>query len=487
MPRHLAYARLGQHRNNPRLWLQGRRLEDCGAQPGVRFDLHADPASKSLTIVLSPTGARRVSGKTMGGGRIPIIDINSSLLADVFGPADRVRVVFDRDTISVTLHPDAAAEAERRERIEHRLRQGKPLRMGSLFHGGGILDHALHSGLAMAGVKTALSFAVELEQRYLDASLRNNPVWARDGLAVNGSVDDIDPRSLGRVEMLVAGIPCTGASLSGRARRGLVHAESHPDAGHLFVAFLAVVKATQPAVVVIENVAQYANTAAMEAIRGSLRVLGYDLSETVLDGNELGALENRKRLCAVAVTKGLSFSFDGLTPVRRKEATVAEVLDPTADGWSEMAGLIAKQARDKARYADQGHGTGFKMQVLEASATSVPVIGRCYSKVRSTEPKMRHPTDKRLLRQFTPAEHARIKGIPFSLVAGEVPSIQHQILGQSVCWPAFAAVGRHLGRALAARRAVDRPARSTVGKSRALPHPAILAAAAAGPSQLALL
>ncbi|MBF0394596.1 MAG: DNA cytosine methyltransferase, partial [Alphaproteobacteria bacterium] len=314
--RHLTYFKLGQHRGAPRIWFEGRRLEDIGAMPGSRFDLRVDPATRSLTIIISESGVRRVSSKPDGR---PCLDINTKALAAVLGPVDRVRATFSPGRIVVTVHPDDAAAAERLERLNRRLNAGHALSVGSLFHGAGILDNALHAGLGVAGVKTALAFAVEVEDRFLQTSLRNNPIWTRDALAVAGSVDEVDLHALPKVDILTAGIPCTGASLAGRAKRGLDHAESHPTAGHLFVAFLAIVKATNPGIVLIENVPPYQHTASMEAIRGTLGVLGYDLHETILDAHDLGALEARKRLCAVAVTRGLPFSWEGLTAIRDRE------------------------------------------------------------------------------------------------------------------------------------------------------------------------
>jgi len=47
-------------------------------------------------------------------------------------------------------------------------------------------------------------------------------------------------------------------------------------------------------------------------------------------------------------------------------------------------------------------------------------------------------------------EHARLKGIPARIVEGLSTTVAHEVLGQSVVYPAFRAVGRALGRWLAA-------------------------------------
>lgn len=484
---HVMYAKLGDHRGNKRLWLEGRRLLDTGAVPGCRFDVAFNHASRELVITITEAGARKVSGKAKADRQHPIIDLNGPELAAVFGAeTNRVVAVFEEGKITVTVHPDVVAEEERRTRLAEKLRDGTPLAMGSLFHGAGILDAAVHQGLADAGIAAELAWAVEIEPEYLEASLRNNPAWGTDSLAICGSVDEVEVARLRKVEILTAGIPCTGTSLSGRARLRLESAEHHPRVGHLFVAFLHVVKAVQPSVILLENVTPYANTAAMQAIRASLAVMGYDLHETVLNGNDLGALEDRDRLCAVAVTKGIAFDLAALVPVREKEATVAEILDApeTEHRWSECAGLKAKQERDRATYRDQGRGTGFAMQILTAASTAIPCINALYWKWQSTTPKLRHPENPELLRQFSPAEHARAKAIPFELVAGASPTIQHTMLGQSIVFPAFQAVARLIGSALRAFAATAPVVKARVSAA-VLPFKGPRRRSFAAPAQLA--
>ncbi|MGR2492245.1 DNA cytosine methyltransferase, partial [Salmonella enterica] len=97
-------------------------------------------------------------------------------------------------------------------------------------------------------------------------------------------------------------------------------AESHEEAGSMFFNFLQFVEALNPAVVLIENVPEYQNTASMEVIRSVLSSLGYSLQERILDGNEFGVIERRKRLCVVALSHGIDgFELEKVQPVRTKE------------------------------------------------------------------------------------------------------------------------------------------------------------------------
>src|SRR5699024_8649520 len=135
--------------------------------------------------------------------------------------------------------------------------------------------------------------------KYLDASLRNNPeLWDEHSIVIESPVQDVDLRKRPpQTDLLIGGIPCTGASKSGRSKNKLTFAESHAAAGAMFFSFLEFAKAVNPAVILIENVPEYQNTASMEVIRSVLASLGYTVQERVLDGFEFGALERRQRLC----------------------------------------------------------------------------------------------------------------------------------------------------------------------------------------------
>ncbi len=108
----------------------------------------------------------------------------------------------------------------------------------------------------------------------------------------------------------------------------------------------------------------------------------------------------------VAVSEGIEFDFDQLQPPGRSQKKLGDVLENVPEdhpSWSTMAGLRAKEIRDRE------NGKNFAMQIFDADSEHVGTITKGYAKVRSTDPKLRHPTDPNLLRQFLPSEHARIK------------------------------------------------------------------------------
>lgn len=448
-------TRIGESKNVARLWLEGRKLERAGVRIGARYQLVSVKGMERLELREAPADCKdqvyTVSKRQRGGNVVPLIEVRSKVLTELFNNIERVRVAIRNGRIVVTaLHLETKIR-ERVKRLTEKLRSGEKLATASLFHGAGVVASAIHSGLLRSGVKTFVQVGVELEPDYLEASLANNlHLWDEDSIAINSDIREINWGSNAPyVEILEAGLPCTGASRAGRSKGKLAMAEEHASAGSLFVDFLDSVKALNPAYVVIENVPEYQKSASMVVIRSVLESLGYTIKEAVLNGNDFGALERRSRLVVVATTKGLPdiFDFDKLVPVRQKEGTISEVLDQIpldSERWKSYSYLADKAVRDKEA------GKGFARQLLTGSEGHCGVIGRLYAKARSTEPFIIHPENSGLSRLLTPNEHARVKAIPERIISGLCDTTAHEVLGQSVIYPLFEAIGLELGVAITA-------------------------------------
>jgi DNA (cytosine-5)-methyltransferase 1 len=421
-------AKIGENRGRPRLWLEGFKASLAGFLPGIRFSIRKDEKRTMLTLEQDVHGDRIVSRKLKGDKEVPVIDINSSEVLSIFEGYEAVRVIVQENRIRILPLAVEIAKRERLQRLKSKLANGEALSCGSVSHGGGVLDHALHKGLEEAGIKTQLAFANEIRPELLEHTRAQNDIWSADTVSLAAPLqelafDDWAMSRLPKVEALFAGLPCSGASVAGRAKIGAGHAEAHPEVGHLVVAFLAVIAKVNPAIIVLEK--PYASTGSMCILRNQLRDFGYAVHETVLQAQDWNALEHRERMCMVAVTHGMHFDFDSLVRPPKVERTVSEVLDDVpedSDLWSPMQGLKDKEARDKAAGKN--------------------------SKARSTDPKLQHPSNPDLLRHFTPAEHARLKQIPTTLIAGLGMTIAHELLGQSICYEPFRAVGRCIGKTL---------------------------------------
>lgn len=448
-------TKLGEHRGRKRVYLQGQKLEGEKFTPGKRYDVFRKDSQVLLKI--TEDGKYKVSRKNRNGRELPVIDLTAYEVAETFGDAEMLRVAIMDGRIVISVH-FLEEKVERREtRMKHRIFSGDRLRTASFFHGGGVLDSAIHAGLKDAGVDSKISIAIEQDGTFLDASLKNNPqLWDYLSVPIESPIQLVRTDQATEVDVCIAGIPCEGASIAGRTKNKLEFAESHETAGSMFYHFLSLVTALNPAVVVIENVEAYASTSSMAVIRSVLKELKYSLSERVFEGNEFGVLESRKRLCVVAFSDGLAngFDLDQVLPVREKESCISEILEDVpldSDRWKSMDYLKAKEKRDQAA------GKGFKRQLLTGGEPSCATINKSYAKLQSTGVFLVHPEDPELSRIFTPKEHARCKACPESIVDGLSDTIAHQLLGQAVCFPVFQAVGYALGSMLDSRYGMDFP------------------------------
>jgi len=439
----VVYRKIGMHKGKKRIWFEGQKLSFHGIEPGMQYSLEPDSDTHQIKIIFKKDGDLTVSRRKNKDNYLPVMDVRSDDIQAVFGDAERIRAVIHSDKIVITIHHRDIAQKERLDRIINKLLSNEALEVGSLAHGGGILDHALHTGFNMSDVKTRLNFAVEIERKYLDSSQRNNPIWDKESIAIEAPMQDVEISKLTRkIEILVAGLPCTGASISGKSKNKLSRAEEHETAGGLFIAFLNFITALQPSIIVLENVTEYQDTASMTVIRHVLTEIGYVLHETILEGNEFGALESRKRLCVVGMTKGLEgFNVDNIIPLREKEPCLNSVLETIPDDsyrWKNKDSAKAKEIKDKKA------GNGFRRNAVTGIEVKCKTIGAGYARIRQTETSLKHPS-KELERILTPREHAKVKTIPVNLIDGLSDTVAHQVLGNSVIHCAFQAVGKAIG------------------------------------------
>lgn len=453
-------TKVGINRNTPRIWVEGRKLEREGFRSGDTYNVDTSKSDR-LILVKSTTGKRTVSTKKRNGGELPIIDLNAKTLANWFDVDEKLRLTIRKGRIVIRKHYLKAVSQDRLERIRTKIRENQKLAVHSLFHGSGVLDTALHAGLAKAGVGTYVQVAVEMERKYLDLSLESNPhLFTDESVLIEAPVQDICLDHAIEAEICVLGIPCTGASTAGRAKmrdtkgeKRTYLPEEHDSAGALFFNALNWVQKTNPGIVIIENVKPYQSTASMAVIRSVLTSLGYRVEERVFNGCVFGALENRDRLCVVAVTEGLDefIDIDDVVPLRTKPEKLSDVLEdiPLDDPrWKSYDYLREKEVRDIQ------NSKGFRRQLFTGDESYIGTVTRQYNKARSTDPFIQHPVEPLLSRLLTPFEHARVKGIDETLV--DVPWVatttRHEVLGQSVVWPVFEAVGYAIGQGLVKMR-----------------------------------
>lgn len=436
---------IGKNKGAKRVWLEGAMLNRAGFSPKTRYQIKSK--NGAVILIKQAVGFRIVSSRTKADKEIPIIDINNGELLAMFEGLEHVRVIFKEGEIHILPLASELRAKERLLRVEKKIINNEPLSFGSLAHGGGVLDAALEEGLNQAGIPSYLAFANEIRADLTEHVLTLGQGCKDFTTSLNGGMqelafDEYVMNRIGHCDVISAGLPCSGASVAGRSKGKLAHPESHKEIGHLVVAFLSIIARVNPVAILLENVVPYQNSASMEIIRSQLRDLHYEVHETVLHGEEFGAFEHRKRMAMVAVTKGMSFSFDNLVKPVVEKRPLSDILETIAlddPRWKLMDGLKAKEMRDAEA------GNSFAMQIFDGSSEKICTLTKGMMRNRSSDAKIRHPVNPDLLRIPTPLEHARAKQIPPSMIVGLSPTIAHELLGQSVIFKPFVAVGCLLG------------------------------------------
>lgn len=442
----VSYLNVGENRNNRRIWLENKRLEACGFEKGAQYATILDVSGKKLLIKRDQFGDRRVSGRTRNGCDYPIIDIcNAQVtrhLVDVMGAPVKVRAIFKAGVIEISVHEMERKKKERETRLDAHAKAGK-VTVGTLCAGGGISCWALHDGLADAGVESTAEFILDLQGQYLQNAIDNNPHINAETRIYEATMEEMEADLMPPVDILNCSLPCTGFSLSGRAKNKLKNPECHDTAATAVFGFLQIIKAVNPAIIVNENVPSFGTSATCDLLRGYLGKLGYTVQERVMGRDVGGTLENRDRHFLVATSVGLGkWDIDAIESCTQAPESLASVLDPVSAGdpmWRTYDYLKTKADRDLAA------GKGFKRQLLSGEEPCCGTIGRGYNKARSTEPFIQSPHDPEKSRLLTVAEHCRVKGIPEKAVNGRSATIAHEILGQSVLFGVFKSIGHFLG------------------------------------------
>lgn len=244
---------IGKVGNSPRFYKQGKRLALNGFVPGILYSAEIDRDEGIVVLKVNPHGTRVVSKKSgTGDDVVPVIDVQSIDALSIFDGMDKIRVILEDGQITLMGTATEIRRRERTERLKKKLESGEPLTIGSTSHGIGVLSHAIHSGIEYGGLHAELAFANDIEPAYLDQSEAHNSCVTDATVMIAAPLQELafDMDMLGRlksIDVLEAGIPCTGASVAGRAKKHLAKPEDDPNVGHLIVGFLTLVQRLNPA------------------------------------------------------------------------------------------------------------------------------------------------------------------------------------------------------------------------------------------------
>ncbi|MCH2089508.1 MAG: DNA cytosine methyltransferase [Pseudoalteromonas sp.] len=444
-------TKLGVNRGKPRVWIEGDKLAREGIKIGSTYNVEINKDGCVLSVC--DGGVFKVSRRKARTERSvdkPLIEVKDLRLEEIFAETPELRVCVTKNKITIKARAMYEKRSIRVSEIKRKIANGLPLKTVSVFHGGGVMDRALHDGLAKSSVLSKVGLCVERESAYIDSSIRNNAeLFDADSIIMQSSLEDLDLHSsCGQYDALFAGINCTDHSVAGKAKKAakLGGVAERGDSGTQIFYLLNLIAKVNAPMIVLECVTQFANSVSATLLRGVLGDLGYCVQEREFAGNDSGALENRKRWVMVALDQSLfelmRFDLDDVKASKMKPECVGDILDEVAlddPSWKSYEYLKEKELRDIAA------GKGFRRQLVDNLSDKIPCITREYQKVRSTDPMVQHPKNKDLTRLLSVEEHARAKTAPIQIVAGNSKAIAHQILGQSVIFNTFFDIGSNIG------------------------------------------
>lgn len=389
---------IGQCKDSPRIWIEGRYLEQAGFYRGSKINVQFQQSQ--ILISLDNQGEKIISGK-----KTPIIDLNNQKIKESFNEDKSVRVVVYVGQIIIT-------RTKQSQRKQLRLQDHS---CGSIFSGAGLLDQAVKK----SGYET--KWGIELNEDYANMWQANHK-----GTMHNSSIEQIDYSELDQVELLVGGIPCEPFSIA-RRNQGNEMYEEHQNAD-LSMFFLMIVEAVNPRTIVLEEVPAYLKSGIGTATLNALKRMGYFVHTKTVSGLEHGELTVRKRAVIVA-TSDPDYKFPESTESKR---TLGEILLDPNDSRCEWFTRETKSWLFDHWETQKAKGNNFNSQIITSDSTQIQAITKRYFAQQGSNPVVKHPTIPDTYRWLTLDEVKLIMGLDQSYDLGETKTLAGEALGQGV-------------------------------------------------------
>lgn len=213
---------------------------------------------------------------------------------------------------------------------------GDDLTIVDLFCGAG----GFSTGLKWAGLSPILG--TDIHPPSLDTFQNNHP----EATVILGDMKDVTGDQLREavdgmdVDVVAAGIPCQGFSLTNRKRW------EEDDRNYLFREFIRAVGVFEPQVVLLENVTGIKSTGNgkfMRAIAQAIEESGFVVDFRTLNAADYGVPQQRRRVFFLGVREGMRLSWPGPTHGPDRDESRVTVWDAIGDLPEIRAGESASQ------------------------------------------------------------------------------------------------------------------------------------------------
>lgn len=261
---------------------------------------------------------------------------------------------------------------------------------------------------------------------------------ANYGETPTGDITKVKAMDIPDHDVILAGFPCQPFSMIGK-REGFEHATQ----GTLFFDVLRIMNHHKPKMFLLENVPgllTIQNGEAYNVIVNSLEDIGYNVFTEVLNAQDFGLPQIRKRVVIVGFRSDLnitSFDFPIGDPSRRK--SIGEILEENPDGYSIserlQASYLFKVNDGKPQIVDKE--SNIQVKTLVASYHKIQRLTGTFVKGGETG-----------IRLFSELECKRLMGFPEDFVIPVSRTQMYRQFGNSVAIPMMKAVADKMKAAL---------------------------------------
>lgn len=279
---------------------------------------------------------------------------------------------------------------------------------------------------------------------------------------IYGDITKISEKDIPEFDICLAGFPCQAFSFNGK-QLGFSDNYKGMTRGTLFREVVRICDFHKPKVIFCENVEglvkhDYGKT--FPIIKGAFEEIGYKVFYQVLDSQDYGVAQRRKRIYIVCFRKDIA-PDDFLFPEpiayddKNKKPVLRNVLDPAPiPSRYYLSDVYLNWLREhRKRHSSRGNGFGYVVRSLDDISGTVTCTSsgkecnmicdpRKHSMIPTTNIKGKINTEN--LRFLTPNEFKKLQGFPddFELVGSDTQ--KYRQMGNAVSVPVVAAVAREI-------------------------------------------
>lgn len=192
--------------------------------------------------------------------------------------------------------------------------------------------------------------AIEQDEWATDTFKANHP----ESIVIKSKLEDLDDsyiqNSFKDIDILLGGPPCQGFSIANKK-----NGDPKDPRNSLFQEFLRIAKLLQPNVVIMENVPNLLNaktadkTPVIEIIENELKELGYFVYKSILEAQNYGVPQIRKRLFVIASKVEIKQPFPDITHSINPDLHLKPCLT-LWDAISDLPPILAREGSEVSEY-----------------------------------------------------------------------------------------------------------------------------------------